>query len=101
MQNNSRNDCKGSDDGLVAVLLALCFPLSPVQAHQERARSRLDWKHIGDEAITTLSNYLRINTANPPGNEIEATEFFGRIFDREGIQYRIFQSQPGRATRCA
>jgi hypothetical protein len=99
VQNNIRNDCKCSDDGLVAVLLALCFPLSPVQAQQERARSRLDWNRIGDEAITILSDYLRINTANPLRNEIEAAEFFGRIFDRGEIKYRIFQFQPGRATR--
>jgi acetylornithine deacetylase/succinyl-diaminopimelate desuccinylase-like protein len=81
----------------LAVLLVLCFLLLPVQAQQERTRSHLNSEQIGDEATTTLSNYLRINTTNPPGNEIEAAEFFSRIFDREGIKYRIFQSQPGRA----
>ncbi len=81
----------------LAGLLLLCFPQLPVQAQQEGARALLDWDQVGDEAVATLSKYLRINTTNPPGNEIEAAEFLGRIFDREGIRYQIFQSQPGRA----
>jgi acetylornithine deacetylase/succinyl-diaminopimelate desuccinylase-like protein len=82
---------------LVGLLLS-CFLQLPVQAQEEGARATLDWEQIGDEAVATLSKYLRINTTNPPGNEIEAAEFLGRIFDREGIRYRIFQSQPGRAS---
>jgi len=78
-------------------LLLLCFPQLPVQVQELGARTQLDWEQIGDETVATLSKYLRINTTNPPGNEIEAAEFLGRIFDREGIRYQIFQSQPGRA----
>ena len=77
-------------------LLLLCFPQLPLLA-QEGERDPLDWEQVGDEAVAILSKYLRINTTNPPGNEIEAAEFLGRIFDREGIRYQIFQSQPGRA----
>jgi len=48
------------------------------------------------EALSVLTEYLRIDTTNPPGNEIRAAEFFKAIFDREGIEAHIFESAPGR-----
>src|SRR5437867_1462377 len=50
------------------------------------------------EALVLLTDYLRIDTTNPPGNEIKAAEFFRGVFDREGIEARIFESAPGRAS---
>ena len=44
------------------------------------------------ESVKMLSDYIRINTTNPPGNEHEATKFFSEIFDREGIEYKIYES---------
>jgi acetylornithine deacetylase/succinyl-diaminopimelate desuccinylase-like protein len=51
---------------------------------------------LGEEALAVLAEYLRIDTTNPPGNEIKAAEFFKTIFDREGIESQIFESAPGR-----
>lgn len=51
----------------------------------------------GNLAVQWMQEYLRIDTTNPPGNEIRAAEFFKRIFDREGIQCRLFQYASGRA----
>jgi acetylornithine deacetylase/succinyl-diaminopimelate desuccinylase-like protein len=48
------------------------------------------------EALTLLSEYLRIDTTNPPGNETRAADFFKAIFDREGIESQVFESAPGR-----
>ncbi|HKP81465.1 MAG TPA: M20/M25/M40 family metallo-hydrolase, partial [Pyrinomonadaceae bacterium] len=45
--------------------------------------------------------YLRINTSNPPGNEIEAARFFKKIFDQHGIENEIFEYKPGRANIIA
>ncbi len=50
-----------------------------------------------EEALALLREYLRIDTTNPPGNEIRAARFFKGIFDSEGIESRIFESAPGRA----
>lgn len=55
-----------------------------------------DWKALEEEAISLLSQYLQIDTTNPPGNEILAARFFKSIFDREGIESQIFESAPGR-----
>jgi acetylornithine deacetylase/succinyl-diaminopimelate desuccinylase-like protein len=49
------------------------------------------------EAVSLLREYVQIDTTNPPGNEINAARFFKAIFDREGIESRIFESAPGRA----
>jgi len=51
-----------------------------------------------DEAAALLSRYLQIDTTNPPGNEIRAAKFFKEIFDREGIEAKIFESAPGRGS---
>ena len=52
---------------------------------------------LEQEAQSLLAEYLRLDTTNPPGNEIKAAQFFKAIFDREGIESRIFESAPGRA----
>lgn len=60
------------------------------------AAAGADWPALGDEAIATLVDYLRIDTTNPPGNERPAAEFLKRILDREGIETRLLESAPGR-----
>ena len=45
----------------------------------------IDWDARLEEATELLSDYIRVDTVNPPGNETRACEWFGRIFDREGI----------------
>ncbi len=79
----------------------IVLTLMVVLAVQIPARSRgadgsLDWKALEDEAVTLLSRYIRIDTTNPPGNEIKAAEFFKDIFQRAGIEVRIIESAPGR-----
>jgi acetylornithine deacetylase/succinyl-diaminopimelate desuccinylase-like protein len=49
------------------------------------------------DAITTLCNYISINTSNPPGNEKAGAEFLGEIMKKNGIEYKILETAPGRA----
>ena len=44
-----------------------------------------------------LQQYVRINTSNPPGMEIQGARFFADIFEDKGIAYEIVESEPGRA----
>ena len=60
-----------------------------------------DWKALGDEATALLSQYLRINTTNPPGNEIVAARWLARVLQREGIEARIYEPAPGKANLYA
>ncbi len=49
------------------------------------------------EFFDLFQHYLRIDTSNPPGNELPAAQFFANIFEREGIPYEVVESEPGRA----
>jgi acetylornithine deacetylase/succinyl-diaminopimelate desuccinylase-like protein len=43
-----------------------------------------------------MQQYLRVDTTNPPGNEMRGAEFFKKILDDEGIESRVFEIAPGR-----
>jgi acetylornithine deacetylase/succinyl-diaminopimelate desuccinylase-like protein len=43
-----------------------------------------------------MQEYLRIDTTNPPGNEMRAVAFYKKILDAEGIENRVFEYAPGR-----
>ncbi|MGA2846985.1 MAG: M20/M25/M40 family metallo-hydrolase [Candidatus Acidiferrales bacterium] len=55
-----------------------------------------DVSRIQGEAIIWLQDLIRINTTNPPGNEIMAAKYIADILKREGIPSEIFESTPGR-----
>jgi len=54
-------------------------------------------QQYSDLALTWMQEYLRIDTTNPPGNELRAATFFKKILDQEGIENRVFEYAPGRA----
>jgi acetylornithine deacetylase/succinyl-diaminopimelate desuccinylase-like protein len=49
-----------------------------------------------DLAVTWMQQYLRIDTTNPPGNEMRAVSFYKKILDEEGIENRVFEYAPSR-----
>ncbi len=51
---------------------------------------------LEDEAQTWLQAFLKVDTVNPPGNESRAVDFYGAIFDEEGIEWHSAESAPGR-----
>jgi acetylornithine deacetylase/succinyl-diaminopimelate desuccinylase-like protein len=46
---------------------------------------RIDWDAITEEATQLLSDYIRIDTSNPPGRERAACEWLADLIRREGI----------------
>jgi acetylornithine deacetylase/succinyl-diaminopimelate desuccinylase-like protein len=52
----------------------------------------IDWDAFAKESQAVLSEYLRIDTSNPPGNELPAARFLKAILDKEGIEARILDS---------
>jgi acetylornithine deacetylase/succinyl-diaminopimelate desuccinylase-like protein len=52
----------------------------------------IDWDALAREGQTILANYLRINTTNPPGNEMLTARFLKDILDKEGIPAQIVDS---------
>lgn len=54
-----------------------------------------------EEGVHFLQELLRINTTNPPGNELAACDFLSKILNSEGIESTILESQPGRGNLVA
>ena len=48
------------------------------------------------QAVSRLSEYLKIDTINPPGNESRGVTFLGAILEEAGIEYQTAESAPGR-----
>jgi acetylornithine deacetylase/succinyl-diaminopimelate desuccinylase-like protein len=53
---------------------------------------------VKHEAVELLSQYLQIDTTNPPGNENKGVEFLAGILEKEGLEYKIFEASPGRSS---
>ena len=62
----------------------------------QTATPSADVVKLQGEAIVWLQDLIRINTTNPPGNEIVAAKYIADILKREGIPSEIFESTPGR-----
>lgn len=61
----------------------------------------MDWNQLLKEATQYLQEYIRINTVNPPGNEIEGVRFLKEIFNQESIPCDIFEPSPSRGSLLA
>ncbi len=66
---------------------------SPAQA---APASGVDFSKLDFEALGWLQGFIRINTTNPPGNELVAAKYLSDILAKEGIKADIFESTPGR-----
>ena len=82
-----------------AIALALTLPLAA------RAQGGpIDWPALARETQQVLADYLRVNTTNPPGNELAGARFLKAILEREGIEAQILDSTelgPNRANLYA
>ena len=65
------------------------------------AEPPIDWDEWTKRATDWLSDYIRVDTVNPPGNEMRACDWLGRIFDAEGIPYTVYRSAPERGNLVA
>ena len=57
------------------------------------------WDTVRDDAVATMSRYVRFDTSNPPGNEREAAEWLRDQLAQRGItnDVTLYESAPGRA----
>ena len=63
--------------------------------------AEIDWVRARDEAVQRLQELIRIDTTNPPGNELSAAVYLKRLLDAEGIENRILNVSEGRANLYA
>ncbi|HET6778173.1 MAG TPA: M20/M25/M40 family metallo-hydrolase [Gemmatimonadales bacterium] len=79
----------------VAVLLLILAGAAGAQTTPS-----LDYDKLQSETAQRLSEYLRINTSNPPGNELATARWLQQVLEREGIEGQILDTAelgPGRA----
>lgn len=60
-----------------------------------------DWVAADRETIAHLQAMIRMNTTNPPGNEIAVARYLESTLTAEGIETHLFEPAPGRAALVA
>src|SRR5512138_2692970 len=66
-----------------------------------RMTTSLNWPTIAAEAVRYLQDLLRIDTTNPPGNELAAAEYLARVLHAEGYEPIVLEAAPPWAWRLA
>ncbi|MGF3523193.1 MAG: M20/M25/M40 family metallo-hydrolase, partial [Candidatus Bathyarchaeia archaeon] len=56
------------------------------------------WREVESEVTQILSELIRIDTTNPPGNETKAATYVADVLNKEGFQCEIFESAPQRGS---
>jgi acetylornithine deacetylase/succinyl-diaminopimelate desuccinylase-like protein len=52
----------------------------------------VDWNAMQTEAVEALRQYVRINSSNPPGNELATARFLEAFLEKEGIDAQILDT---------
>jgi acetylornithine deacetylase/succinyl-diaminopimelate desuccinylase-like protein len=87
----NRKNARRRPTGIWTAALFFAAMVAPVYSGEAPS-----WPSLEAEALSVLSRYIQIDTTNPPGNELKAANFFKKIFDAEGIESRVIESEPGR-----
>ncbi len=58
---------------------------------------QVDFIKAGEEGIKILSEVIRVNTVNPPGDELPAALFYKKLFEAVGLKPQILQPSETRA----
>ena len=88
----------------LALLLAGAVLIVALRIYNERS-----WREINSQLwipktatitpeIALLQQYVRIDTSNPPGNELPGARFLAAILEKAGVHAEIIESAPGRAS---
>lgn len=68
---------------------------------QSTNKHSINWQEVGEETITHVRGLLRLDTRNPPGNEVRAAEYLHALFEAEGISGEIVGPSEDRGTFIA
>jgi acetylornithine deacetylase/succinyl-diaminopimelate desuccinylase-like protein len=60
-----------------------------------------NWPAIATEAVQYLQDLLRIDTTNPPGNELAAAEYLAGVLHAEGYDPIVLEAAPQRGNMIA
>ena len=52
----------------------------------------IDWSALTEETTRILAGYLRIDTSNPPGNELAGALYLKDVLEREGFEVQLLDT---------
>ena len=73
----------------------------PAPAQLQPQTGAVDFEKLYIDALGWLQGMIRIDTTNPPGNEMAAAKYLAAILQKEGIPVETFESTPGRGILIA
>ncbi|MBK9617934.1 MAG: hypothetical protein IPO31_01960 [Candidatus Obscuribacter sp.] len=79
-----------------AVLIAACLSLLGIPAYSFDLKKPVS-EEAFQESVKSLSNYIKIDTTNPPGNETKGAVYLKEILDKNGIPAQVYETAPGRS----
>ena len=56
----------------------------------------VDWGKIKEEAAQILSDYIKVDTTNPPGKEMAGARYLQGLLEKDGFPATVLESQPER-----
>jgi len=80
---------------LLASLMTLASIPSPTNAQEP------DWTAARQETLAHLQAMIRMNTVNPPGNELQVARYLDSTLKAAGIETHLFEPTPGRGALVA
>lgn len=80
----------------LAFSLFLLFAARPA-----RAQTAAPAASLAEEPAQQLAALIRIDTSNPPGNELAAAQHLADVLRQAGIQAEVIETQPGRGAVVA
>jgi acetylornithine deacetylase/succinyl-diaminopimelate desuccinylase-like protein len=89
---------------LLAIAFAALFAGSVISASSQAvspASRVLSPEAAAQETAAFLTDLIKIDTQDPPGNESKVANYLAAIFQREGIPYELLEPVPGRASIVA
>ena len=76
-------------------LLLMTFAATPATAQEP------DWSAASKETLAHLQAMIRMNTVNPPGNELQVAKYLDSTMRAAGIETHLFEPAPGRGSLVA
>ena len=81
--------------------LALTMSIAVTIPATRLAAQEPDWNAVRDETVRHLQAMIRMNTVNPPGNELAVARYLDSTLKADGIETHLFEPAPGRAAFVA
>ncbi len=81
--------------------MLLALSVLAVAADGRAADPLVEWDNAGEEALNHLSELIKINSVNPPGNETAVAEYLRDVLATEDIESELLALDPERANLVA